>query len=48
VQAFCTSALHRAVVPCDSTALLFTVGCIETSVKQNHCACRSFLVHNIL
>jgi len=23
VQAFCTSATHRAVVPCDSTAFLF-------------------------
>jgi len=23
VQSFCTSALHRAVVPCDSTAFLF-------------------------
>ena len=24
MQAFCTSALHRAVVPCDSTAFLLT------------------------
>ena len=25
VQAFCTSALYRALVPCDSTALLFVL-----------------------
>jgi len=26
MQAFCTSALHRAMVPCDSMAFLFIVG----------------------
>jgi len=25
VQAFCTSAVHRSAVPCDSTAFLFSL-----------------------
>ena len=36
---FCTSVLHRAVVPCDNTAFLFFISCSKILVRSADWQC---------